>query len=447
MIVNIQDKKLENARVEITVEVPSERIEQEYEKTFVKIQKSAKLDGFRPGKVPMPMVKTHFTELADKEVIENIVKDCYIEAIKEKGFHPIAYPVFDFTRIVRGSNFTFKATFDVQPTVELGNYKGIAVDERQGSITELDVMEEIDGLRERHAVISKKADGLPVEKGDLAKLKVKRIDNVSPDVADAAESRDITVLAGSRDDQYEFDNHVIGMNAGEGKDITFNYPADYQYKSVAGQKHVYRISIAEIQKRDLPAVDDEFAKDLGEYESLDDMKKKIRERIEKLVSEKGRGEAKGSILQKIIENSTFDIPESMVEEEKGIILERLGQRMGYRVESVAEIAPFFGMSTEDMDAKLREEAVQRIKTTLVVTEVARKEDLKATDEQFQHAVSEMAAGSGKGVDEILKMIEEQGARTRVDAEIIYNSAIDFLYDQSKVKKLSPIALKEFLGKQ
>ncbi|HEY1406223.1 MAG TPA: trigger factor, partial [Spirochaetota bacterium] len=260
---NIQERKLENSRIEITVQVPTERIAAEYENAFKKIQRSAKIAGFRPGKAPLQMVKTHFKERADQEVVESVVKDCYLEAVKEKDLHPISYPRFGFERLVEGKDFSFTASFDVPPSVELGNYKGIAVSERQCSVSDLDVMEEIEGIRENHAVISKKEDGLPVEKGDLAKIKVKRIDNISPELIDATESREITVLAGQRDDKFEFDNHVIGLNVGDTKDVTLSYPADYQYKSVAGQTHLYRIAVTEIQRRALPALDDEFAKDLG----------------------------------------------------------------------------------------------------------------------------------------------------------------------------------------
>ena len=433
--------------MEITVQVPADRILAEYENSFKRIQKSAKLDGFRQGKAPLAMVKTRFKERADQDVVENIVKDCYLEAVKEKDYHPISYPRFNFERLESGKDFSFTASFDVPPTVDLGNYKGISVNERQCTVSDDDVMEEINGIRENHAVISKKDDGRPAEKGNLVKIKVKRIDNVSPDLVDATEARDVTVLAGAKDDKFEFDPHVIGMNVDDVKDVVLTYPKDYQYKSVAGQTHTYRIVATEIQNRALPALDDEFAKDLGEYETLDDMKKKIRERLETFVSEKGRGEAKGEILKKIVEGSKFDIPETMVEEEKKSVLERLGQRIGYQFNSVAEIAPFFGMKAEDMEAKMRDEALMSVKTSLVVSEIIRKENLTVTEEKYNEALEDMAKRNGRPVEELKKMIDANNAKGRLDSEILYNGAIDFVYAQAKVKKEKPVSVKDFMKPQ
>ncbi|MGL4368588.1 MAG: trigger factor, partial [Spirochaetota bacterium] len=283
---NIQEKKLENSRMELTVEVPADLIEKEYENVFAKIQKKAKIDGFRPGKAPLAMVKAKYKDSADGDVVESIVKDTYLAAVKEKDLRPISYPEFDFQKLERGQNFTFKAAFDIPPTMELGNYKGLSVEERSCNVSDLDVMEEIESLREQHATVAKKEDGQPVAKGDIVKLKIKRTDVAD---ADTAEYRDVTVLAGQRADAFEFDSHVIGMNVDEEKEVTFTYPEDYQYKSVAGQTQSYKAKVSEIQKRDLPVLDDDFAKDLHEYDSVDDMKKKIRDGLEKLVSQKGRG--------------------------------------------------------------------------------------------------------------------------------------------------------------
>ena len=328
----------------------------------------------------------------------------------------------------------------------LGSYTGISVEERSCKITDADVAEEVESLREQHATLSKKEEGKPVEKGDIAKIKVKRIDNVAADAAGSVDWRDVTVLAGQHTEDYEFDIHVIGLNIGEEKTVTVKYPDDYQYKSVAGQKQTYILKVEEIQKRDLPALDDEFAKDLGTYVSVDDMKAKIREGLEKMVEQKARGEAKADVLKKIVENSTFDIPASMIEEETKVIFGRLGQKIGFQAESFEQIAPFFGMKGDDLKAKLGEEAVQSIKTSLAVGEITKKETLKVTEEQYTKAVAEMAVNMKRSEEELRAMIEKSNARSRVESEILYDSAIEFLYEKSKIKKLSPVKLKEFVKK-
>jgi trigger factor len=442
--VKIQEKKLDKSRMEISVEIPPERIAEEYENVFVKIQKNAKVDGFRQGKAPLAMVKTRYKDHADDQVVEDLIKSTYLEAVKEKNLQPISYPTFDIPeRLAEGKSFSYKAIFDVPPTIELGTYKSIATDERQCSVTELDVLEHIDSMREQHAVLSKKDEALPVEKGDMVKIKVKRVDNIAPEAAEAADYRDVSVLAGSRDDQFEFDNHVIGLKINEEKDVTFVYPKDYQYKSVAGQTQVFRVKIAEVQKRELPVLDDEFAKDLGEYSTLDELKKKVKEDMEKFVSEKARGEAKGEILKKIVENSTYEIPESMIEQEKKEVFNRLCQRIGYQAESPDQLAPFFGMKPEDLKNRLAEDAAQTIKTTLAVNEIARKENITPTEEKYAAAIADIAVRMKKDAAEVADIIEKNEGRKRLESEIIYNDTVDFVYAQAKVKKLSGISFKEF----
>jgi trigger factor len=433
--------------MEISVEVTPERIAEEYEQVFVKIQKQAKVDGFRVGKAPLAMVKMRYQSTADQQVIEDVVKNTYLEAVKEKDLHPISYPAFDFPeKLEKGKSFTYKASFDVPPTIDLGNYKGISTEEKQVNINELDVLEYIDSLREQKAVLSKKDESLPAEKGDVVKLKVKRIDNVAPDAIEKTNERDVTVIAGSRDDRFEFDTYVIGMKNGEEKDVTFDYPKDYQYKSVAGTTQVFRIKADEIQKRDIPALDDEFAKDL-EYADLAEMKTKVHADIDSYVSQRTRGEAKAQILTKIVENSKFDIPESMIEQEKKEVFERLCQRIGFRAESPEQLAPFFGMKAEEINKRMAEDAEQTIKTTLAVNEISRKENLAATEEKFNEAISDIAKRMNKDASEVRDLVEKNDGRRRLESEIVYNTTVDFVYEQAKVKKLSPVSYKEFSGKE
>jgi trigger factor len=445
--VNIKEKKLEKSRVELSVEIPPERIAEEYERVFVKIQKQARVDGFRVGKAPMAMVKTRYKDNADQQVVEDVIKSTYLEAVKEKDLHPISYPAFDIPdRLEAGKPFSFKATFDVPPTVELGTYNSISAEERQVNVNELDVLEYIDSLREQKAVLSKKDETLPAEKGDVVKLKVTRIDNVAPEAIAKADARDVSVIAGTRDDKFEFDAYVIGMKTGEEKDVTFEYPKDYQYKSVAGTTQVFRIKADEIQKRDIPELDDEFAKDL-EYADLNEMKTKIRADIDTYVSQKCRGEAKAHILTKIVENSKFEIPQSMIDQEKEEVFSRLCQKIGFRAESPEQIAPFFGMKAEDINKRMLEDAEQTIKTTLSVNEIARKESLVATEEKYAAAVADIAKRMNKDSAEVTELIEKNEGRRRLESEIIYNDTVDFVYAQAKIKKLSAVSYKEFSGKE
>ncbi len=440
----ISEKKLENARVELQIEVPDTEVENEYIKVFNTLQKNVKVDGFRKGKVPLDIVIKKFKGNADTEVAENIVKTYYIEALKEKDLSPISQPEIEFDKIERAQPFKFNVRFDVAPIVELGNYKNLSAKENACKITDNDVEKEIESTRERFGTVSKKEEGEKAEKGDYVRAESKRIDNIDEAEIDNIKATPVSVIVDKYKTEYSFDEDIIGMKVGETKEITRKYPKDYEDSNLAGQKAKYLVKILEISSLTLPALDDEFAKDLGTYESMEDVRKKIREDFERFVNDKVVKDVKGDLIKTIIETSKFDLPESMIQREMSNILEKFKTNMGLQDKGIEELFQKGMLERDKFLSQVREDAIKNIKSTLVLFEVAKAENIKPDQEKYKEIVKNYAERSNKSIEEVEKDFEESGTNENIETDLVINAASDFIYDNANIKKQKAVSFEELM---
>ncbi|MFW6366039.1 MAG: trigger factor [Spirochaetota bacterium] len=436
----VTEKKLENASAMLQITVPQEEIAEQFEKQYQIIQKNAKVDGFRKGKVPMDIIRTRFKSNAEPDVIEALIRDNYLKALEKLDIRPIDHPKCDFESFDQDTPFTFTAIVDLYPEVTLGEYTSIPVEEAKVTVSDADIMREIEAIREKHATLEVREEGV-VQKGDQVTLSVSRLNQDG----EKEDPNQMNVIAGQSDKPYEFDIHVVGMEKGGVKEIDITYPKDYSTKQLAGETVPYVVVVDEISIRHLPPLDDEFAKDLGKYETLDQLKQKTRNDIEKYVEQRTRGNAKTEILQKIIDKSAYEIPNSLIQREKESIFNRMKQRFNIpSIDDPGVFAALMGMDKDGFDNKLAEEARQSIKTTLTLSEIAKKEELAVTDEEYDARLAEIASQYQKSVEEIRDLFQKNGAVDNVKSDMLFDKAMDFLYDNAKVKKGKTKSLEDFM---
>ena len=442
---NIVDKKLENARMELTIDVSEDQVELEYKRAFSKLQGEVKVKGFRKGKVPLDIVIQRFKDAADQEVAENLLKAKYIEAVNEKSLTPISMPEFGLDKIERGKPLTFTVKFDIAPSIEIGKYKGLEVDESDSRIEDADIDNEIQVLREREASISKKEEDKPAEKGDFVRAQVKRIDNINAAEIEKTQFNEVPIILGKNTQEYDLDEYVVGMKLNEAKEIIVKYPKDYYVKDIAGQKVKYLVKMHEINKMTLPELDDEFAKDLGEYNSLSELKNKIKENLENFVKEKSKSRAKFEILDKIIDDSKFDLPESMIRAEMKAVFRRFQYSAGLPdVTDIDEVISRLESSNKEFYENIRNQAVKNIKSNLALSEIAKKENLKVSEEHFKKTLEDIAKRNNKSFEEIEKIAAEGNARENIESELILSDSFDFIYNNAKVHKQKSISYSDFV---
>jgi trigger factor len=435
---NISEKKLENSRYEIDVEIPKERVEVEYKMVYDKFIKSAKIDGFRKGKAPLSLIESRYSEAADHEVADNISRHEFWNAVSEKKLTPITEPKFEFEKAARGSAFNFKAIFEVPPTVELGKYKDIHVEEQSCEINDNDVKDEIDSIREKHAETIIKEKGAIAKKGDMVRIRLRRLDIEQDDFKEYA------IILGKSKEESALDDGIIGLKVDDEKEISVSYKNDYYIKDIAGKKIKYLVQVYEINDMKLPDFDDELAKK-NNYESREDMQKKLKEYIDRYVVEKTKGDAKAKIIEEIVKNSKFEIPESLIVTEMYSLFKRTQQRIGYSNDNFTEFAELMGIDPETLRAKLHEDSTQSIKTTLVLSEIVKKENLKVDENRYKEVIDGIALKNNKTVEEIEEMITKENKRPNIESELMLDGAMEFIYSSAKIKKLKPVKLMELMN--
>jgi len=448
--VQVQLKKMENSTVELHIQVPADAVVGYYEKELETLRKTAKIDGFRPGTAPLQMVKSKYADALKKSLLESVVKDTYFKAVEEQNLRPIEYPTFDFEQISENEPFDYKAIVELYPTVTLKEFKKIKVKEKQVKVAEEDVTAEVDRMRDERAQLEDKSESEAVQKGDQVVVKYRLLLD-SKDASQIAESElsEITVVAGRSEKKYEIDSHVAGMRVNESKTIEVSYPSDYSAESLAGKKSKYFIKIEKVQKRILPAADDAFAASFGDgsVATINELRNKIRESIEKYASGRTKSDAKAEILDAIVEAGTFDIPLTLIKQEKETIIENMKHRVNMKETNMKLLASFFGSDEAAFAEKIETEARKSIKTSLTLGEIAVRENLQVTDELYHARVKEMAAQYGYGAEELEKVLEENGGKKRIMSEMIFDVAMDFIYDNADITKEKPVPFSKFVGNE
>ncbi len=431
--------------MEMVIEVPQSRIEVEYRSVFDRIAKNAKVDGFRKGKAPLKLIENMFLKEATSEVLEKLLKTTYIEALDSKNYRPIGMPSFNYDSFEREKPLKYTVRFEVMPTVELGSYKGIAVKERVCQVRDDDVEKEINNLREKYARISKKEEDARVEKGDLLRFGVKRIDNVKPEEVDALAFKDYTIIVGKSDSEYALDRHVLGLSVGQTREVTIKYPKDYELNDLAGQKVTYVVKVEEISRMDLPNPDDEFAKDVSNFTTIEELRQNIRSYFEKASANAAKGEVIETIKNAIIEKCTFDIPESLVKAEESGLLQRLAKRFNVEVTTAEEFSKKTGFPVDELKMRLHAEAEKDVKWEIARLEIAKTEKMEVSEEEYRNELESMKESNGVSMEELEKYIEHNHLRDGIEHDILLTKVNDFLYNSANIEKLKPISYFEFMN--
>jgi trigger factor len=440
----VSEKKLENARMEFQFEIPESNIEMEFKNVYNKLQRNAKLDGFRKGKAPLELIVKKYKDGVDAEVTENLIKNEYINALKEKEITPISEPEVNFDdKLQKDKPFKFNIKFDVRPTIELGDYKNISAKEYECKIADSDVEKELQSLRERYATVSKKEKGETAEKGNYVRAEIKRLENIENNEEKEVKPQNISLVVGKEKNDTGFDNDVIGMKVDDEKEVTKKYPKDFSDANLAGKKVKYLLKIIEISNLTLPVLDDEFAKDLGEFASLADVRTKIKQDLENNAATKCKNMVNTELMNKIIENSKFDIPESIILREMNSIAERLESSMGMTGGGIQKMFAEGLLDKDKFSEKIREDAIRNIKNSMILFEIAKAENIKASEDKYKEILESYSKQASKSIEEIEKMIEKNGTKENIETELVLTGANDFIYNNANVKKHKPVSLEEF----
>ena len=423
-----ETKNKESVKREISVEVPADEVARETEVIIQKYQKVARLPGFRAGHVPASIIKQRFGEEVKSDVVEALVPKYFRREAEKQGLMPVSQPRVTDLHIHDSEPLRFKASFEVMPEIPVEGYKELRTDKPEIAVNDEEVEQALDNVREQHATFTS-VEGRPLADGDFAQASL----NGRPKDAQAAKDRnpvrmdEVLVEIGGKNTMPEFTEHLRGASAGEERTFEVNYPQDASDKRLAGKTFSYTVKIHAIKQKSLPELNDEFAKELGEFTSMDAVKKQIRESLEAEKRHTAEHEAKDKLVAELVKRNEFEVPESLVERQIDLRLER-----GLRALAAQ------GMKMEDMKKMdlprlrvgQREQALQDVKSSLLLERIAELEKITVSDDELNQEVEALAKQTKQTPEAVRARLTQDGGLDRIRNRIRSEKTLDFLYRQS-----------------
>ncbi|HEY4601148.1 MAG TPA: trigger factor [Cerasibacillus sp.] len=412
----------------LTFEVSADQFEKALDQAFNKVVKDIELPGFRKGKIPRVIFEKRFgVEALYQDALDIVLPNAYVEAIEETEIEPVDQPSIDIEEIERGKNLVFTAEVTVKPEVKLGDYKGLEVEAQDVTVTDEDVDEEIKREQERFAELIVKEEGA-VEEGDTVVID---FEGFVDDVAfEGGKGENHTLEIGSGQFIPGFEDQLVGKEAGEETDVNVTFPEEYHAEDLAGKEATFKVKIHEIKVKELPELDDEFAKDVDdEVETLEELKTKRKEQLEAQKKQDAENNTKNTLIQKAVENSEADIPEAMINTEIDRMVNELQQNLQMQGMTIDMYYQFSGQDEATLREQMKEDAEKRVMTSLTLEAIAQTEEIEATDEDIDAEMEKMAGMYGVEKDQIKQMLG--GNTSMLKDELKIQKAIDFLVDESK----------------
>lgn len=426
---NTKVEKLEGNVVSLEISVPKEKFIEALKKSYNKNVGKFNIPGFRKGKAPMAIIEKQYGEgVFYEDAIEILCDETYPEAVKENNISPVDYPNIDIVQIGRDMDFIYTAKVTVKPEVKLGQYKEVEVDKVEYPVTDESVNTEINAMREKNARIVSVEDGT-VQNGNIAVIDFEGfIDGVAFE-GGKGENYELTIGSGTFIPGFE--EQLIGIKAGEGKDVNVAFPEEYHAEELKGKPAVFKVTVKEIKAKELPELDDELAKDVSEFDTLDELKADIRAKQEKNNGEKAKREYENQVVNKVVDAAEVDIPEVMIEREIDYMVKDLDYRLKYQGMDVQKYAEMMGTTIDAIRNDFREMAGTRVKTNLVLDAIAKAESIIPSDEAVDKRAEELASMYGtKDTQKMKESILNTQAEI-IKEEIANNMVIDFLVGSSK----------------
>ncbi len=423
-------EKTKNANeVKLNVTIEAEKFDEAIKKVYFKSAKYFNIPGFRKGKAPMNIVEKYYgKEIFYEDAFNEVVPEELEKAVEENKLEVVSRPDIEVTQIGKGQDLIFTAVFQTKPEAELGKYKGVEIKKIEYKVTDEDVEHELGHMQEHNSRLISVEDR-PVEKGDIANINFEGfVDGVAFE-GGKAENHDLEI--GSNTFIPGFEDQIIGMKIDEEKDIKVKFPDEYFSKDLAGKDATFKVKVNEIKKKELPALDDEFAKDVSEFDTLKELKESIKEKQQKQNDERAKYETQDAVIKAVCENVKVDIPSGMIETETENMLKDMEQRLSYQGLKLDQYLQMMGKTREEMQKEYEPQAIEAIKSRLAIEAVIKAEKIEVADIDIDEKIKEMAKNYGRENDE--EFLKNENVRNYIKQGLESEKAIEFLVENAKIK--------------
>jgi len=420
-------------RRELELEIPAEEVSKATDKIAKDLMRVARVPGFRPGKAPIALIKKRFAEEIKGEVLQTLVPEKVEKAVAEQKLTPVSQPQVDKLDYNEGQAVKFRAVFEVLPEFELGNYKNLEIEMPAMDITDEDVAKALEETRERAATFAP-VEGRAVENGDFVQLK---LIGTPEGGGEPLQADNVLCHVGAEETMEPFNTNLMGAKVGDHKDFAVEYPADYPDPKLAGKKFNYAADVLGIKTKKLPELNDDFAKDVSEATSLDELKKKIRESLEHERDHRQKDLQREKIIAELIKLHEFPVPESLIEHQMDARLERVVRSLAQQGVDPRAV----NVDWVTLRNRQAERAKDDVKAELIVDRIASTENIDAAEEDVTQELEHLAGHGNESVDAIRARLTKQGALDRMKAKLRSDKTLDWLAQNAKIRTAAAAAGK------
>lgn len=422
-------EKTEKNQGVLTVEVGAEEVAKALDQAFYKVVKKVSVPGFRKGKVPRPLFEKRFgVEVLYEDALDLLLPDAYANAVKETGIEAVDQPEIDIEQLEKGKPFIFKATVTVKPEVELGEYKGLQVPAKDFTVKAEDIEEELKKMQQRQEVLEAVEEGT-VEDGDQVIIDFEG--SVNGELFEGGSAEGHTLKIGSGQFIPGFEEQVVGMAPEEEKEINVRFPDEYHAEELAGKEAVFRVKLHEIKRPSLPELDDDFAQDVSEFDTLDELK----EDIENKLKEKAKAEEEKYIRNTLVElataNAAIDLPPVMIEHEIDHMVDHFAQQLRFQGITLEQYEAFTGQDRAALREQFKEDAEKQVRSSLVLEAIGKAEAIQVEKADIEAELQKLAEQMQRDVDEVREILDKQGNIDSIRNQILVNKTIDLLVSHSQ----------------
>lgn len=426
---NTNVEKIEKNLVKLEITVPAEKFQEALKKSYNKNRGKFNIPGFRKGKAPMNVIEKYYGESAFYEDAINFVCDeTYPKSIDENNIDPVDYPEIDIVQMGKDKEFVYTATVAVKPEPQLGNYKDIEVKKVEYSVSEEDVENQIKAMREKNSRVINKEEG-QVENGDIAVIDFEGFVDDVPFEGGKGENYNLTIGSGSFIPGFE--EQLIGAKIGANVDVNVTFPEDYHAEELKGKAAQFKVTVNAIKSKEVPELDDEFVKEVSEFDSVEQLKEDLRSKQVESNNLRAKKEYEDEVVKKVVEAAEVEIPEAMINREIDYMIKDLDMRLKYQGLDVQKYIELMGITVDTLRNDFKDVAATRVKTNLVLEAIAKAENIIATEDEIVTKVDEIVKSYGAKDVEKMKAAILASEKSIIEEEIVNNKVTEFLVKSSK----------------
>ena len=417
----------ENQQVTLTIEVEAAEVNKAVEQACKRLANRVSIPGFRKGNAPRMIVERHVGKDAVlQEAFDIVAPKALSKAFDEQKIDPVTRPSVDIETLEEGKDLVFKATVTPRPEVKLGDYKGLNVPKNEVNITDEDVEKQLKTFQDRQGKLVDAPEGAEVKDGDFTTLDFKGF--VDGEAFDGGEGKDYPLQIGSNSFIPGFEDQLVGAKIGEERDVNVKFPEEYHAKELAGKDATFKCTIRSIKTKELPAIDDELAKKVSKFETLDELKADIRKNLEENAERTAENDQKSAAIEMATNNITVDIPAVMIDNRVTAMIQEMAMRLEQQGMKLEQYLQYAGTDIAKLREQYRETAEKNVKTDLMLEEVAKAEDIKVEAKDLDEEVAAMAAAYGATPQQVQKIIKEQGRIGDLAASVLRKKTAQFIID-------------------